>query len=451
MPGKKFPSKKFNIYKKCPGEDKTVIHLSSNNIKDLKNTLAQQLLVTTQRFNNEKILQPEPLLTIPVKLQTKNYSLETTALLDSGASHNFIDKNFALANCVNIVPKGTTHTLELIDGSKSTFGPITHETHELSLEIKNHKEKITLDLVHSPNFPVILGLSWLRQHDPNVAWSDQTLMFNSQFCKQNCLLPCMEDFKSSHVLLGSSQLIPDGKNTEALIPPPEYAEFQDVFEKKNADRLPEHRKYDVPIDLLPGKQPPWGGIYSLSEPELKTLKEYIDENLAKGFIRPSKSPAGAPVFFVKKKDGSLRPVIDYRGLNSVTIKNRYPLPLISELLNHLGKAKIFTKIDLRGAYNLVRIKSGDEWKTAFRCRYGHFEYCVMPFGLTNAPAVFQHLMNDIFSDLLDTSVIVYLDDILIFSNNPKEHTMLMFMKYSPAYAPMVFMLNLKNAFFTETL
>ena len=119
------------------------------------------------------------------------------------------------------------------------------------------------------------------------------------------------------------------------------------------------------------------------------------ENLGKKF-RPSRSPAGSPILFVKKKDGSLRLCVDYRGLNKITVKNRYPLPLIPNLLDQLRTATHFTKIDLRGAYNLVRIREGDEWKTAFRTRYGHFEYLVMPFGLTNAPAVFQHLMNNIF-------------------------------------------------------
>ena len=136
--------------------------------------------------------------------------------------------------------------------------------------------------------------------------------------------------------------------------------------------------------------------------------------MANGFIQHSRSPAGAPIFFVKKKDGSLRLVVDYRGLNKVTIRNRYALPLISSLLERLSGAKYFTKLDLRGAYNLVRIRRGDEWKTAFRTRYGHFEYTVMPFGLTNAPAVFQHMANDIFRDFLDIFVIVYLDDILIY-------------------------------------
>ena len=166
--------------------------------------------------------------------------------------------------------------------------------------------------------------------------------------------------------------------------------------KKNADILPQHRPYDCAIELQEGAQPPFGPIYSLSQNELAELRTYIDENLSKNFNRHSKSPAGAPILFVKKKDGSLHMCVDYRGLNKATLKNRYSLPLISGLLDQLGKAKIFTKINLRGTYNLVRIKEGDEWKTAFRTRYGHFEYNVMPFGLTNDPAIFQHMMNDIF-------------------------------------------------------
>lgn len=183
--------------------------------------------------------------------------------------------------------------------------------------------------------------------------------------------------------------------------PTQCKEFGNVFEKKNADILPEHRPYDCAIDLEEGAQPPFGPIYNLSQNELAALREYIDENLAKNFIRHSKSPAGAPILFVKKKDGSLRMCVDYHGLNKITVKIRYPLPLISGLLDQLGQAKIYTKIDLRGAYNLVRIKAEDEWKTAFRTRYGHFEYNVMPFGLTNAPAIFQHLINDVFCKFLD--------------------------------------------------
>lgn len=140
-----------------------------------------------------------------------------------------------------------------------------------------------------------------------------------------------------------------------------------------------------------------------------------------GKIRPSKSPAGAPILFVKKKDGSLRLCVDYRGLNRVTIKNRYTLPLGEELRDRISGAKIFSKIDLKEGYNLVRIKQGDEWKTAFRTRYGHYEYLVMPFGLTNAPATFQALINDILREFLDQGVVAYLDDILIYSTDEAEH------------------------------
>ena len=151
--------------------------------------------------------------------------------------------------------------------------------------------------------------------------------------------------------------------------------------------------------------------------ELETLKAYIETNLANEFIRPSKSPAGAPILFDQKSDGSLRLYVDYQGLNNLTIKNRYPLPLIGELLDRLERAKQFTQLDLTSAYYQMRIRKGDEWKTAFRTWYGHFEYQVMPFGLTNILASFQGYINKIFVEKLDIFVIVYLDDILIYTKD----------------------------------
>ncbi|QRW19916.1 Retrotransposable element Tf2 protein [Rhizoctonia solani] len=159
----------------------------------------------------------------------------------------------------------------------------------------------------------------------------------------------------------------------------------------------------------------------MTDAESKALKQHIEEELATGKIRPSTSSAGAPVMFVKKADGSLRLVVDYRKLNDVTHKNVYPLPRQDNLMAKLRHAKMFTKLDLRWGYNNVRIKEGDKWKTAFRTKYGLFEYLVMPFGLTNAPAAFQHFMNDLFRDLIDVTVVIYLDDILIFSEDPKDH------------------------------
>jgi hypothetical protein len=203
--------------------------------------------------------------------------------------------------------------------------------------------------------------------------------------------------------------------------PATYGEFVEVFSKEQAETLPPHRSTDHAIDLEPGYNLPYGRIYNLSEFELRTLKAYIEANLANGFIQRSSSPAAAPILFAKKKDGGLRLWVDYRALNLATVKNRYPPPLISEMLDRVREARIFTKLDLRGAYNLIRIKESDEYKTAFRTRYGQFEYRVMPFGLTNAPATFQSYIDDCLRPYIDDFAVCYLDDILIYSTNEKEH------------------------------
>jgi hypothetical protein len=173
--------------------------------------------------------------------------------------------------------------------------------------------------------------------------------------------------------------------------------------------------------LEPNLAPPFRSIFRLWQGELKVLKETLNQLLEEGKISASTSPYGAPVLFVKKKEGSLRMCIDYRALNSQTIKNRYALPQIDELLDRLFEAKVFSKIDLTSGYYQIMITSHSRYKTAFRTRYGHYEFNVMPFGLTNAPATFQMLMNDIFRDLLDVCVIVYLDDILVYSNSLEDH------------------------------
>jgi len=175
------------------------------------------------------------------------------------------------------------------------------------------------------------------------------------------------------------------------------------------------------IDLIPGGQLFFGPIYSLTVPEMKALKEYIQENLRKKFIRKSKSPAGAPVIFVLKRDGTLRLCVDYRRLNAITIRNSYPIPRINDLMESFKGAMIFTRLDLRSAYNLIRIKEGHEYLTAFRTPLGHFEYLVMPFGLRNAPSVFQRFIHDILNDCIGIFVRVYLDDIIIYSKSLKEH------------------------------
>jgi len=187
------------------------------------------------------------------------------------------------------------------------------------------------------------------------------------------------------------------------------------------NQLPPQRNVDHAIDLIPGSEPPSRPTYRLSYVEMDELKKQLANLLAKGFIKPSTSPFGTPVLFVHKKEGTLRLCVDYRALNKITIKNRYPLPRIEELMDHLAGAKYFFKIDLYSGYHQIRIKKEDTHKTAFRTRYGHYEFLVLPFGLTNAPATFMTLMNDIFREYLDEFVIVYLDDILIYSKTKEEH------------------------------
>ena len=190
-------------------------------------------------------------------------------------------------------------------------------------------------------------------------------------------------------------MIKEKKPIDLTNVPTDYWDLREVFSKGRATVLPPHRSYDCEINLVKGASPSKGHLYSLSSPETVAMEAYIKEALEMGFIRPSTSPAAAGFFFVGKKDGTLRPCIDYRSLNDITVKNRYPLPLLGSAFENLRGATVFTKIDLRSAYNLIRMREGDEWKTGFITPTGHYEYLVMPFGLSNAPATFQALINDV--------------------------------------------------------
>jgi len=203
--------------------------------------------------------------------------------------------------------------------------------------------------------------------------------------------------------------------------PREYAQFKHLFQPKASEKMPLRRTFDHAIDLKEGSKPPWGPVYPMLQYQLNTLKTYLDEMLAQGTITHSQSPAGAPILFVPKPDCRLRLCVDYRQLNKLTILNKYPLPLMSELRDRVAGATIFTKLDLKDGYHLIRIKKGDEWKTVFRTRYGQYAYKVMPFGLVNAPTTFQRMMNKILREFLDQGVVVYLDDIVIYSKTHAGH------------------------------
>ena len=196
--------------------------------------------------------------------------------------------------------------------------------------------------------------------------------------------------------------------------------FLPLFDQKEANKLPPHRECDHKIELQTGKVAP-GPLYNMSQDELRVLRKWLHENLEKGFIRASTSPAASPVLFAKKPGGGLRFCVDYRALNALTIKNRYPLPLIQETLAQLSKAKFYTKLDVVSAFNKIRIADGHEWLTAFNTRYGLFESLVMPFGLSNAPATFQARINEVLHPFLDVFCTAYIDDVLVYSDSLEEH------------------------------
>lgn len=198
-------------------------------------------------------------------------------------------------------------------------------------------------------------------------------------------------------------------------------EFQEVFQEDLPHGLPPKREVDHEIEILPNSSPPHRPLYQLSPAELVAAREHVDNLLRSGKIRPSKSPYGSPIFFVKEPGQALRGVVDYRGLNRITKRNNAPLPRCDEMFDRLGKARFFSKLDLKTVFHLIRLRLSDIGKTVFNSKYGQFEYLVMPMGLCNAPATIQSLMNRIFYDYIDWFLVVYIDDILIYSNTREEH------------------------------
>nr|GEV88405.1 putative reverse transcriptase domain, ribonuclease H-like domain, aspartic peptidase domain protein [Tanacetum cinerariifolium] len=219
--------------------------------------------------------------------------------------------------------------------------------------------------------------------------------------------------------LGSYDVIIE-KSERSVKDVPVVRDFHEVFPDE-LPGLPPPRPVEFRIDLVPGAAPVARAPYRLAPSELKELSDQLKELLEKGFVRPSSSPWGASVLFIKKKDGSFRMCIDYRELNKLTVKNRYPLPRIDDLFDQLQGSSVYSKIDLHSGYHQVWIREEDILITAFWTRYGHFEFQVMPFGLTNAPAVFMDLMNRVCKPYLDKFVIVFIDDILVYSKNQEEH------------------------------
>jgi len=210
-------------------------------------------------------------------------------------------------------------------------------------------------------------------------------------------------------------------NTLAKRLPVQYRDFIEIFGKAVQASLPAHRPQDMVIDLEPGKKPPSGKLYPLSLKELELLKEYLDEILRNGKIQASKSSAGGPIFFAKQANSKLRIVGDYRDLNAITLKNKHALPLMTTQIEQVGASQVFSKVDLKLGFHLLYIVEGDEWKTTFKTCYGLYKYTVVLFRLMNAPSVFQRHLTNIPSKKIDRGVVVYIDEILIYTHTEEEH------------------------------
>ncbi|KAI3756963.1 hypothetical protein L6452_04495 [Arctium lappa] len=357
-------------------------------------------------------------------------SIFAKVLFDSGANRSFVSPNFVHKLLVKPKKLSQGFEVEVTDDSRVLVGEIYDGC---SIDIDGHTFPLRLYPMGMEEFDVTVGMDWLASNDASIvcnkkliriALPDQkeVIVYGDRRDRKSCLISMI---KARRCLVkgcvGFLAYVVDAKKEKkglesVLI----VSEYPEVF-PEDLTTLPPDRQVEFRIDLMPGAAPIARSPYRLAPTEMKEMMTQLKELLDKGFIRPSSSPWGAPVLFVKKKDGSMRMCIDYRELNKVTVKNKYPFPMIDDLFDQLQGASYFSKIDLRSGYHQLKVREEDVPKTAFRTRYGHFEFLVMPFGLTNAPTTFMDLMNRVCSPFLDKCVIVFIDDILIYSQSMSDH------------------------------
>ena len=346
-------------------------------------------------------------------------------------------------------------TIWNIDGMHNKAGAITDFV-DLQVRCGPKVEEMRFLVTDLGEDEIILGYPWLAAFQPDIDWKAlvlaeelqplviKTLGLNTDaevervtkaWIKRarSMAVPGEEVFvtrldtetlrKTSTVAQMAANAKPKEEKTWDKIVPPHYHKWKKVFSEEEAKRFPEHQPWDIAIDFTTDAPKSLDcKIYPLTLEEQGQLKAYIKDNLEKGYIRPSKSQYSSPFFFIGKKDGKLRPVVDYRKLNSITVPDRYPLPLIQELVDKVKDARLFTKIDVRAGYNNIRFREGDESKATFKTNEGLFEPTVMPFGLRNAPAVFQRMVNTQFADnLAKGDTVNYMDDFLVATKDKATH------------------------------
>ena len=380
-------------------------------------------------------------MSIRVFLHTSSKRAEASALLDSGATENFINEGYARWLRIPFKRLRTPREVYNVDGTPNKNGQIEFFT-DLEVRTGEQRTKMRFFLTELGPQKMILGYPWFAAAQPRIDWAKGWIdydqlpvvlktanadLFLTKIVKKR-KRPAKERLHIAYVAFPDKKQTTVSKlaerhgkaNLEPL--PEEYRRHAKVFGEKEAQRFPGPRLWDHAIELKPNAPSTIPGkIYALTQKEQVALTEFIQEHLKKGYIKLSKSPYASPFFFIKKKDGKLRPVQDYRKVNEWTIKNRYPLPLIPELIARVKGAKLFTKFDVRWGYNNVRIKEGDQWKAAFITNQGLYEPNVMFFGLTNSPATFQTMMNTIFAEeVREGWLTIYMDDMLIHTPEDVE-------------------------------
>jgi hypothetical protein len=333
-------------------------------------------------------------------------------LFDTGATHSFITASWVEAHNLPITTMSTPIQIDSAGGRIRAHSICLN----VSVEIRGIVFPANLIVMGTQGIDVIQGMNWLDKYQAIISCDKRIIKLVSPLGEEVVaeLISPEPRKRSCH------QMAIDSKEPDSLEIIKVVSEFPEVF-PEDLLGMPLERKVEFAIELLPGIAPISKRAYRVSGPELVELKKQIDELSEKGYIRPSTSPWATLVLFVEKKDGTRRMCIDYRALNEVTIKNKYPLPRIEDLFDQLRGASVFSKIDLRSSYHQLKIRPSDILKTAFITKYGLYEFTVMSFGLTNAPAFFMNLMNSVFMDYLDKFVVVFIDDIIIYSQSEEEH------------------------------
>jgi len=400
-------------------------------------------------------------------------------LVDSGAGGCYVDTSLVTKYDLQLVPLDFPIRVQNADGSENKHGYITNCVN-LLIRIGEHRERVTFNITRLGKKSMIIGITWLEQHNPEIDWKTGKMKFTR--CPGSCgarkefirfICPRDEGLgeyqsvgqgsipETPEIEQGTIPETPEMASAETILPMEgfeldeegyfdfcicsienvstrlaqeaftskkhlmlediangPYADFTDIFSSEGFDDLPPHRKWDHAIDLKPDFKEFNTRIYPLPQDREPYLNQFIDDNLRTGRIRISKSPVSSALFFVPKKEGGYRPIQDYRELNKNTVKNSYPLPLISDIVDKLRNAKYYTKMDVQGAFTNIRIREGDQWKGAFKCSRGLFEPVVMFFRMCNSPATFQTMMDEIFRECIDAGcVVIYVDDILIFHSD----------------------------------